>query len=321
MKALALLEQNQWPKSVETVQPVPGENQVLVNIQAAALNRRDVWIVNGRYPGISYPIILGSDGAGLTGDKKVIIQPGINWGSNEKVQSKTYQIMGLPTNGTFAEFLTVDKNQVFEMPPHLVFEEAAALPLAGLTAFRILFSRCQAKHGERLLITGIGGGVAVLCLQFAIAAGLSVHVTSSSDSKIERAIGLGASGGANYSNSDWPEHLKKQAENFDIILDSAGGDGFPDLVKLCAPAGRIGIYGGTKGPIPVLSPQLIFWRQISILGSTMGSDTDFSEMLAFVAKHRIVPIIDSVFLIEEGEKAFERLESGKQFGKVVLKIS
>ncbi len=321
MKSLTLSAPNQWPRLIESDQPLPGENQVPVNIRAAALNHRDVWISKGKYPGIRYPIILGSDGAGVFEGKNVVINPSIQWGDNELVQGKDYHILGLPHDGTFAEVLAIDKSQVLEAPPHLSFIEAAALPLAGLTAFRVLFARCRAKRGERLLITGIGGGVALTCLQFALAANLEVYVTSGSDSKLEKAIALGASGAANYHNSDWREQLKKQAGDFDLIIDSAGGEGFVNLVKLCAPGGRIGIYGGTQGAIPQLSPQHIFWRQISILGSTMGSDKDFAAMLAFVTKHKITPIIDSVFKMEEGVKAFERLESGKQFGKVVLNLS
>ncbi len=321
MIALELQGENQMPQLVEVNTPTPVGKEVLVTMKAAALNHRDVWISKGKYPGINYPIILGSDGAGWLGEKRIIVQPGMNWGEDERVQSKSYQILGLPANGTFAEFSAVDSRQIFAMPEHLSFEEAAALPLAGMTAFRVLFARCQAMPGERILITGIGGGVAVCCLQFALAAGLEVYVTSSSDSKIEKAVSMGASGAANYANSDWAARLKEQAGSFDIIIDSAGGEGFTQLVKLCAPGGRIGIYGGTRGVIPSLSPQLIFWRQISILGSTMGSDKDFSEMLAFVCQHKITPVIDSVFPIAEGRKAFERLESGKQFGKVVLKIN
>lgn len=321
MIALELQGENQMPQLVEVNTPTPVGKEVLVTMKAAALNHRDVWISKGKYPGINYPIILGSDGAGWLGEKRIIVQPGMNWGEDERVQSKSYQILGLPANGTFAEFSAVDSRQIFAMPEHLSFEEAAALPLAGMTAFRVLFARCQAMPGERILITGIGGGVAVCCLQFALAAGLEVYVTSSSDSKIEKAVSMGASGAANYANSDWAARLKEQAGSFDIIIDSAGGEGFTQLVKLCAPGGRIGIYGGTRGVIPSLSPQLIFWRQISILGSTMGSDKDFSEMLAFVCQYKITPVIDSVFPIAEGRKAFERLESGKQFGKVVLKIN
>ncbi|MCB0518244.1 MAG: zinc-binding dehydrogenase [Lewinellaceae bacterium] len=322
MKALVLQKENLFPTLQDFQQPVPKEDQVLVNLQAAALNHRDVWIANGKYPGIQFPVVLGSDGAGLAGGKPVVIQPGIDWGKDERFQSKPYQIIGMPQNGTFAEYISVDQSQVLPMPEHLDFLHAAALPLAGLTAYRVLFTRCNSTAGEKVLITGIGGGVAVTCLQFAVAAGMKVFVTSSSDEKIEKAITLGAIGGANYKRKTWPKEIQELAgSGMDVIIDSAGGDSFSHLVKLCSPGGRIGIYGGTDGPIPNLSPQLIFWRQISILGSTMGSNKDFAKMLDFVEQHKIVPVVDMVFKLENANNAFERMSEGQQFGKIVFDMA
>jgi NADPH:quinone reductase-like Zn-dependent oxidoreductase len=316
MKALVLNEANPYPALQDVPDPIPQQGEVVVDIKAAALNHRDVWITKGKYPGIQYPVILGSDGAGLLGGKPVVVQPGMEWGPDERFQGKQYHILGTPKNGTFSQKLLVDREQVFAMPPHLDLIEAAALPLAGLTAYRALFTRCQAQAGEKLLITGIGGGVALACLQFAVAIGMEVFVTSSADEKISRAVDLGAKGGANYRDSAWNKSLQKAVPNgFDVIIDSAGGEGFQHLVKLCAPGGRMGIYGGTKGTITDISPQLIFWRQISILGSTMGSDKDFAEMLAFVEAHAIRPVIDSVHKMETAEKAFSRMAAGEQFGK------
>jgi NADPH:quinone reductase-like Zn-dependent oxidoreductase len=200
-------------------------------------------------------------------------------------------------------------------------EEAAALPLAGLTAYRVLFVRCKAHPGEKLLVTGAGGGVALFCIQFALKMGLEVYVTSGSDDKIVKAKKLGIAGAANYKLESWPDKLKKQAGGFDIIIDGAGGGDFGQLIKLCNPGGRIGIYGGTNGTVPNFSPQHVFWKQLSILGSTMGSDQDFAEMLDFVSQHKIVPVIDSVYSLRESEKAFGRMEKGEQFGKIVLKIA
>ncbi len=321
MKALQLTEKNQTPVLSEVPAPKAEKSQKVVQIKAAALNHRDVWIVKGMYPGIKFPAILGSDGAGLVDGREVVIQPGINWGIDQRFQQKDYHILGLPENGTFAESVGVNEDQLFDKPSHLSFEEAAALPLAGLTAFRVLFSRCQVQSGEKVLITGIGGGVALFCLQFALAIGAEVYVTSGRPDKIERAITLGAKNGVIYKEADWSEKLEKIAGGFDVIIDSAGGEGFAKLVKLCNPGARIGIYGGSNGVISGVSPQLIFWRQISILGSTMGSDQDFEQMLAFVNRHKIIPIVDTVFPIEEGALAFERMARGEQFGKIVLKVS
>ncbi len=321
MKALILEEKGLAPELKLVAEPRPQEGQALVALKAASLNHRDVWIMKGQYPGIQFPLIPGSDGVGVLDGKEVILQPGSGWGDDEGFQSGLYQILGLPQSGTFAEQVAVSRNQVFPKPPHLSMEQAAALPLAGLTAFRVLFSRCKAQAGEKLLVTGAGGGVALFCIQFAIAAGLAVYATSGSDEKIERVKDLGALGAANYKSEDWPASLKKQAGGFDLVIDGAGGPDFQNLVKLCNPGGRIGIYGGTNGAFPNFSPQPIFWKQLSILGSTMGSDHDFAEMLDFVNKHQIIPIVDRVYDLSEGAKAFDRMEKGQQFGKIVLKIA
>jgi len=250
MKALLLEEKNQYPVLREVQNPGAASDYELIKLKAAALNHRDVWIMKGKYPGIKYPVILGSDGAGLLNGREVVVNPGIGWGGDERCQGREFQILGLPTDGTFAEYLTVGKNQIFDKPAHLSFEEAAALPLAGLTAYRVLFSRCDAQPGEKVLITGAGGGVAVLCCLFAVAVGLEVYVTSGSTSKIERAVELGAKGGVNYKEVDWPEKIGKMAGGFDLVIDSAGGEGFSELVKLCKPGGRIGIYGGRLWYLP-----------------------------------------------------------------------
>ncbi|MBU6341147.1 MAG: zinc-binding dehydrogenase, partial [Bacteroidetes bacterium] len=201
---------------------------------------------------------------------------------------------------------------------HLNFEEAAALPLAGLTAFRTLFSRCKLRKGEKVLITGIGGGVALLALQFALKAGAQVFVTSGSGEKIRRAKELGALDGVSYKEPSWDKQLKSLAGGFDVVIDSAGGDGFSALVGLCNAGARIGIYGGTLGKFGPISPQLIFWKQISILGSTMGSPADFDKMLQFVREHKMTPIVDKTYALDAGNQAFKYLEKSEQFGKIVL---
>jgi len=308
-------------RAMEVAHPGVGKDQVLVELKASSLNHRDVWIAKGQYPGIKVPLILGSDGAGLLDGKEVLMQPGVDWGDQEGFQGSGYQILGLPQNGTFAEEVAVRQQQIFSKPAHLSMEEAAALPLAGLTAYRVLFARCKAQPEEKVLVTGAGGGVALFCIQFAMKAGLEVYATSGSNEKIAKVKKLGAAGAANYKVETWAESLKSQSGGFDVIIDGAGGASFNQLVKLCNPGGRIGIYGGTTGPIPNFSPQPIFWKQLSIHGSTMGSDRDFVEMLDFVNLHKIVPIIDSVFRLEEGDQAFKRLEAGEQFGKIVINMA
>jgi NADPH:quinone reductase-like Zn-dependent oxidoreductase len=307
----------------------PGE--VLIRLHAAAFNHRDVFISKGQYAGLKFPIIPGSDGAGVVveanGDlgqswvgKEVIFNPGHHWGEDERAQSNSYTITGLPEHGTFAEFVKMPVGNLVHKPSHLSWEEAAALPLAALTAYRALFSRAQLSSGERVLITGIGGGVALMGLQMATAMDCKVWVTSGDEQKIARATELGAAGGVNYRDEHWPKQLKELAGAFDVILDGAGGKGFASLLDLAAPGARIAIYGGTTGKIPDLSPQKIFWKQLSILGSTMGSDTDFDQMVSFVELHKIVPVVDTVFPLVAADEAARRMDAGGQFGKIVLKI-
>ncbi|MEM7117484.1 MAG: zinc-binding dehydrogenase [Chloroflexota bacterium] len=320
MKALVFEGVHQPLAYKEVASPQATEEQVVVNLKAAALNHRDNWITKGMYPGLRPDVILGSDGAGVVSEREVILNPSVNWGDDQRFQAPDYHILGMPGNGTFAEQIAVNPSQIVDKPAHLSMEQAAALPLAGLTAYRALVSRCQVRAGERVLISGVGGGVALFACQFAIAAGAEVFVTSSSEQKIETAVSLGASGGANYRQDGWHKKLGKETGGFDVVIDSAGGDGFANLVKLCKLGGRIGIYGGGRGTINGLSPQIIFFKQISIHGSTMGSDQEFADMVQFVSDHKIEPVVDSVFDLADGNDAIARMNAGLQFGKIVLRI-
>lgn len=300
--------------------PSPGKGAALVHLKAAALNHRDLFITQGLYAGIKTPCILGSDGAGEHDGKPVVVYPALEWGSSPRFQGKNFRVLGMPDHGTFAEQIVIPKGNVFSMPGHLKWEEAAALPLAGLTAWRTVFSRCQLKKGEKMLVTGIGGGVALMAMQFALAAGVEVFVTSGSAEKIEKAVKMGAKHGENYREEGWDKRLKQQAGGFDVIIDSAAGDGFALFPGICNPGARIGFYGGTLGKVNGLSLQPVFWKQISLLGSTMGSPREFKSMLAFVEKHAIVPVVDTVFDLSKGNDALAHMEQGNQFGKIVLSI-
>ena len=321
MKALVLHQLHRPLAYQDMDNPEPRPGEVVVRLRAAALNRRDWWITQGQYSKIQLPIVLGSDGAGEFKGKSVVINPSLDWGDDPRAQGKDYRILGLPENGTLAEYIRIPRQNVEPKPAHLSWEQAAALPLAGLTAYRVLFTRCRLKAGERVLISGVGGGVALIAMQFALAAGATVYVTSGSDEKIDKAIQLGAKGGANYRVSDWDKQLKTAAGAFDVVIDAAGGDGFSLFPGLCSPGARIGVYGGTLGKINGLSPQILYWKQINILGSSMGTSAEFRKMLAFVVRHRIAPVIDSVFELSEGNAALQRLAESDQFGKIVLRIS
>ncbi|MDI1250357.1 MAG: zinc-binding dehydrogenase [Lacunisphaera sp.] len=312
--------------------PISAPGHAVVRLQAAALNHRDLWIQQGLYANIQLPLIPGSDGAGVVESvgsdvdkswlgREVIINPSLDWGPDPHAQGPAFRILGLPDSGTFAEKISIPAANLAPKPAHLSWAQAAALPLAGLTAWRALFTRAQLKAGERVLVTGVGGGAALFALQFAAAAGAEAWVTSGSPDKLARAQTLGARGGANYRDTGWAAGLQKQAGGlFDVIVDSAGGEGFASLIELTRPGGRLVFFGATTGNPKGLDVRKCFFRQINLLGTTMGSPADFAGMTAFVARHKIVPVVDRVFPLEAAEPALRHMESGAQFGKIVLAL-
>lgn len=317
---------------VEVAEPSPAAGEVVVTLKTAALNHRDVWIKLGQYAGLKFPCIPGSDGAGVVSavgadvdatwiGREVIVNPSFDWGDSEHAQGRSFSILGLPREGTFAEKIAVPAAQLAIKPAPLSWEEAAALPLAGLTAYRALFSRAQLKPTDRVLISGIGGGVALFALQFAVASGAEVWVTSSSPEKIARAVALGAKGGFDYTTTDWAKVAAKAPGPFDVVVDSAGGEGFAALVDVAVAGGRIVFFGVTRGDPPSLPMRKIFWRQISLLGTTMGSPADWRAMIEFVTLHRVKPVIGEVVPLERAAEAFALMERGGQFGKIVLQIA
>jgi len=329
MKAIVLEGPDQPLAFKEVDKPVLAPGEALVQVKAAALNRRDYWITIGKYAGIKYPIILGSDGAGIVAEvgsdadkhwigQGVIINPGYGWGDDPDFQSDDFKILGLPADGTFAEYVKVQAQHLHPKPAHLTWEQAAAIPLAALTTYRALFTKGKAKKGDKVLISGVGGGTGTFALQFAVAAGCQVFVTSGSGAKIERARQLGAAAGVNYKAQDWADQLHQLAGGFDVIIDSALGDDFVKLPDLCNPGGRIVIFGGTAGNIPALNGRKIFWRQLQIIGTMMGSPDDFKAMLELINEHKIVPVIDEVFPLAQAARAISKMEHSTQFGKIVL---
>ena len=259
MKALTFEEIDRPLEISNKPDLVEHPGQKLVMVKAAALNRRDYWITKGLYPGIQSGVTLGSDGAGICQGQDVVINPNVNWGQDPRLFDKTYSILGMPNDGTFAEYILVPEDRLVIKPHHLTYEQAAALPLGGLTAYRALFTKCNPRSGDKILISGVGGGVALFACQFAIAAGFETYVTSGSDEKIQQAISMGAAGGVNYKSEKWHNKLSEMTGGVDAVIDSAGGSGFNNLVKVCNPGARIAIYGGdmwvnrwTKSPANIL---------------------------------------------------------------------
>lgn len=315
----------------EINRPIPSSSQVLVKVHAAALNRRDVWICAGKYSKIQYPVILGSDGCGIVVEvgstelshwigKEIVFNPSIHWGENHKAQGKDYQILGMPTQGTLAEYIALSATNIFPTPKHLTHEQAAAFPLAFLTAYRAVIIQAQVSEGDTVLITGIGGGVALACFQIAKAIGAKVYVTTGSDDKLLKAGILGATGGANYHTSDWDSMMQFASDGFDVIIDSAGGSDFNKLMAIAKAGGIIVSYGATIGAVPEFNLHRLFWKQLRVIGSTMGTKEDFAQMLAFVEYHKIIPIIDSIFSLDNAPLAFDKMNDSNQFGKIVVKI-
>jgi zinc-binding alcohol dehydrogenase/oxidoreductase len=330
MKAIVLEAADKPLAYKEVEKPTLAPGEALVKIKAAALNRRDYWITIGKYAGLKYPTILGSDGAGIVEEvgsesdkhligQEVIINPGSGWGDDENFQSDNFKILGLPEDGTLAEYVKVKAADLHNKPAHLTWEQAASLPLAGLTVYRALFVKGKAQKGDKVLITGVGGGTGAMALQFAVAAGCQVFVTSGSGEKIERAKQLGAAAGVNYKAQDWAEQLQQLSGGFHVIIDSALGDGFAKLPDICRPGGRIVVFGGTAGNIPALNGRKIFWRQLQVIGTMMGSPADFKAIVDFVAEHQIVPVVDEVYQLANAAEAVAKMEHSTQFGKIVLR--
>lgn len=332
MKA-ALFKGKDYPLTVEDVKkPRPIKDQVLLKMKYAALNHRDLWVMKEQAQHFPNGIILGSDGAGVVEDvgedadpllvgAEVIINPSLEWGNNPFVQGDTFKILGFPDNGTFAEYMVISKKYIFEKPEHLSWVESAAVPLSALTAYRALFSKARLRAKEKVLVTGVGGGAALWALQFAAAYQGRVYVTSGSDEKIDRAKQLGALGGFNYKDPEWASKAQKETGGFDIIIDSAAGDQFSKLIELAMPGGRIVNFGRTAGNITEIATRQLYWKQLSIHGTTMGTRDEFLSMLDFLESRNIKPIMDKTYPLSQIHDALQRMEQGDQFGKITLEIA
>jgi NADPH:quinone reductase-like Zn-dependent oxidoreductase len=252
----------------------------------------------------------------------VVIDPSLDWGSDPRAQSAAFRILGLPDNGTYAQLVLVPASNLHRRPSGLSWEECAAIPLAGVTAYRALVTRGQALAGETVLIPGIGGGVATFVLLLARQLGARVLVTSGSEEKLARARELGAEAGFNYKSADWVKAVRAACGGTgpDIIVDGTGGPTFNQILDVARPGGRVVSYGATLGAAPDVTVRRIFWKQLDVLGSTMGRAEDFAAMLALFADGALRPVVDRVFPLAEAGAAQARMEEAGQFGKIVLSI-
>jgi NADPH:quinone reductase-like Zn-dependent oxidoreductase len=310
----------------EAPDPEPGPGEVLVRLRASALNHLDVWIRKG-LPSVPKPRILGADGAGVVeslGDgvtgfelgERVVLNPGIEAGGDR------IHVIGEHGDGTNAELIAVPAANVHPIPETLSFEEAAAFPLVFETAYRMLVTRAGLREGEWVLAWGIGGGVSTAALAIGKALGAHVLVTSSSDAKLERARELGADATVNHATGDVKAAVQEATggRGIDVVVENVGEATWATSLQVAAPGGRITVCGATSGPNPPAALHRIWWKQLSILGSTMGTAEDFAGAYELVASGRARPVVDSVLPLDEIRAAHERLEAGEQLGKIVLTI-
>jgi NADPH:quinone reductase-like Zn-dependent oxidoreductase len=295
--------------------PEPGPDDVLIRLRAASLNRLDLWVRRG-LPSVPKPRILGADGAGLDeSGRRVVINPGIEHGDR-------ITVIGEHTDGTHAELIAIPASNVYPIPEGLSFEEAAAFPLVFETAYRMLVTRAGLREGEWVLVWGAGSGIGSASLVLGKALGARIVATSSSDEKLEHARELGADAVVNHATEDVVEAVREATggPGADVVIEHVGEATWQTSLQAVRAHGRIAVCGATTGPNPKASLHRVWWKQLTILGSTMGTKADFEGAYDLVASGRARPVVDQVFPLAEARAAHERLESGDQFGKVVLRI-
>jgi len=304
--------------------PEPGEGEVLIRLRAASLNRLDLWVRRG-LPSVPKPRILGADGAGTVealgpdvngfapGDR-VVINPGVQHG-------RRITVIGEHTDGTHAELIAVPASNVYPIRGDLSFEEAAAFPLVYETVYRMLVTRAHLAEDEWILAWGVGSGIGSSALVLGKALGARVVATSSSPEKLLRASALGADVVVNHATESVPDAVKEATGGgVDVVVEHVGEATWQQSLQCAAPAGRVVVCGATTGPNPPAALHRIWWKQLSVLGSTMGTRADFEGAYELVASGRARPVVDSVFPLEDARAAHERMERGEQFGKIVLSI-
>lgn len=333
MKALVLTAP-EGPRSTSVTEvptPTPGPGEARVALKGAALNHRELWVSLGQYPGMKLPSTLGADGAGVVDavgegvddglvGQAVVVYPAANWGDNPEYPAPEFGCLGMPYPGTLAEYICVPAATLVPKPGDFSFTEAAAVSLAGLTAWRCLTVKARVRKGEKVLITGIGGGVALAALSLAVAMGAEVYVTSSSQDKIDQAVALGARGGVLYREAHWGKALAGLSGGVDVVIDGAPAASFGEYRRALNMGARVVIYGPTGGnKFEVIAPEL-FFRHATLYGSAMGTPEDFRAMMAFVAEHHLKPVIDKTFTLDQSVDALLYLQREHGMGKVAITI-
>lgn len=304
----------------EAPDPVVPAGWVLVELRAAALNWHDCLVRQGRYPA-PLPLVPGADGAGVRRDtgEDVVIVPSLWWGDRDEAPGPRFEILGDRVDGTYAELVAVPEENVLPKPAGWSWAEAAALPLAGVTAYRALFGRGGLRAGERVLVLGAGGGVATFLVAFADRAGARVTVTSSSQAGIDGAVALGASAGVLYTEDGWPEAAREAngGEGFDLVIDPVGA--WSEALTALRPGGRLVSFGANASERAEVGIRPFYFGQYSLLGTTMGSHRDFRAMLGLIERMPDWrPVVGTVMPLDRAAGAHALLEAGGHRGKVVL---
>jgi NADPH:quinone reductase-like Zn-dependent oxidoreductase len=342
MKALAFYEHGGIEKLqiFDLPKTTIGADDVLINVKASALNRLDLFVREG-LPGLKLqmPHIPGSDGAGIIAEiganvrnlkvrQRVTINPGLSCGAcefclaGEQSLCGDFKILGEHCAGTAADFVCVPAVNVLPIPDVFPFEQAAAVPLVFLTAWRALMPRAQVRAGEDVLILGAGGGASTAAIQIAKKSGARVFVTSSSDAKLEKAKQIGADVPINYSTQEWDKEVYKltNKRGVDVVFESVGAATWLKAIRALRRGGRLVTIGATTGPNPQEEIRQIFWKQMDIFGSTMSNQREFREVMKLVLRGELKAVIDVVLPMERAQNAHARLAKGEQFWKIVLTV-
>ncbi|WP_038070265.1 zinc-binding dehydrogenase [Thermus scotoductus] len=327
-------------KVAEVPTPEPGPKEVRIRVKAAALNHLDIWVRKGvASPKLPLPHILGADasgvvdavGPGVTGfapGDEVVVNPGLSCGHCERCLAgednlcPKYEILGEHRFGAYAEYLVVPEVNLLKKPPNLSFEEAAAIPLTFLTAWQMVVDKLQVRPGEDVLVMAAGSGVSVAAIQIAKLFGARVIATAGSEEKLRKAKELGADETVNYTHPDWPKEVRRLTggKGADKVVDHTGALYFEGVIRATANGGRIAIAGASSGYEGTLPFAHVFFRQLSILGSTMGSKSRLFPILRFVEQGRLKPVVGQVLPLEEAAEGHRLLEERRVFGKVVLRV-
>lgn len=331
MKALYLEEAKGFDsvRVADVDTPTPKAGEVRVAVKAASINHRELFIVDGMYPGMVTPVTMGCDGAGvvdMVGDgvtdvkvgDEVVLYPARNWGPNREAPGADFGLLGMPFDGTIAEYICVPVDNIAPKPAFMTWEEAGAMPLTALTSWRALMFKGRLQAGETVLISGVGGGVATFGLAFAVAKGASVYVTGESEDVLARAKEMGAKDGLLFTDPEWRKKVGKMTGGIDVVIDGAPSPSFANYVRAINPGARVVIYGSTAGNEVKFNATDIFLKSASIVGTQVGDPVDFKEMLTFAGEHKIKPVVEKTFPLAEAKEALLYLKEGHKFGKIVV---